>query len=148
MTSTNFTIKVKKDELICCEGDLSKDLYKIMSGKLLICARNNHMVTPIAYLSEGQYFGEFSFFDNMARSADVIAVEDTELLKIPQAELKKQFPRWLILTAKNMTNKLRVMDEVISSHGIKKKNIVEMKALSIDEQRHYYDIISNSTSQV
>ncbi len=145
MSDSDFTINVKKDQLICSEGDLTKDLYKIMSGKLMICSRNNRMVTPLAYIGEGQYFGEFSFFDNMARSADVIAIEDTTLLKIPQAELKKQFPRWLILTAKNMTKKLRMMDEVISSQGIKKKSIVDMKALSIDEQRYYYDIIDNGS---
>lgn len=140
----NLLVKVKKDELICKEGDLTRDLYKIVSGTLMICSRNNSMVTPIAYLREGQYFGEFSFFDGQKRSADVIATEDSTLIKVPLAELKSQFPRWLLLTAKNMTKKLRLMDDVIRTKGIKKTRLDIMKPLSIEEQRHYYQIIMNS----
>ena len=140
----NLTFKVAKNELICKEGDLTRDLYLIVSGKLMVCSRNNRMVTPIAYLEDGAYFGEFSFFDGQLRSADVIAVEETTLIKIPLAELKKQFPRWLLLTSKSMTKKLRLMDDVIRKKGIKKKNVDKMKPLSIEEQRHYFDIIENS----
>jgi CRP/FNR family cyclic AMP-dependent transcriptional regulator len=142
--SQDFTSKIAKDTLICREGDLSKDLYKIIEGKLMICSRSGHMVTPIAYLNAGEYFGEFSFFDNQSRSADVVAVEETTLVKIPQAELKKQFPRWLNLTAKSMTNKLRLMDSVIRDKGIKKHKVDTVKPLSIDEQRRYFEIIENS----
>lgn len=145
MTQLNeLTIKVAKDELICKEGDLTRDLYKIVSGKLMVCSRNNRMVTPLAYLEDGAYFGEFSFFDGQLRSADVIAVEETTLIKIPLAELKKQFPRWLLLTSKSMTKKLRLMDDVIRKKGIKKKNVDKMKPLSPEEQKHYFEIISNN----
>jgi CRP/FNR family cyclic AMP-dependent transcriptional regulator len=102
------------------------------------------MVTPLAFLESGQYFGEFSFFDGQKRSADVIAVEDTTLIKIPLAELKKQFPRWLLLTTKNMTNKLRLLDDVIRTKGIKKTRVDIIRPLTIDEQRHYYGIITGA----
>lgn len=138
----NLVIKVAKDELICKEGDLTRDLYMIISGELMVCSRNNRMVTPLAYLSDGAYFGEFSFFDGDLRSADVIATRDTTLIKIPQAELKKQFPQWLLHTSKSMTKKLRLMDDVIRTKGIKKKNVDNIKPLSIDEQRHIYEIIT------
>jgi len=137
-----FTLEVDKDFVICREGDLTKDLYIIVKGKLMVCSRNNTMVTPLAYLSDGDYFGEFSFFDNQARSADVIAVKPTTLLKIPQAQLKKQFPRWLILTSKGLTAKLRLFNTVIRSKGIKKKNVESVKALDIEEQRHYFSLIA------
>lgn len=139
--SDDLIINVKKDELICKEGDDSRDLYKIVSGKLMICSRNNSMVTPLAHLEADEYFGEFSFFDGMKRSADVIAIENSVLIKVPLGELKKQFPRWLLITAKSMTNKLRLMDNVIRTKGIKKKKS-SIPPLSIDEQRHYLQIIS------
>lgn len=138
----NLIVNVAKDELICKEGDLTRDLYKIVSGELLICSRKNKMVTPIAYLTDGAYFGEFSFFDGQLRSADVIATEDTTLIKIPLAELKKQFPRWLLLTSKSMTKKLRLMDDAIRNKGIKKKNVDNIKPLSSEEQKRYFDIIT------
>ena len=138
----NLMVNIKKNELICKEGDLTRDLYKIVSGKLMICSRNNSMVTPLAHLEAGEYFGEFSFFDGMKRSADVIAIEECTLVKIPLAELKKQFPRWLLKTAQSMTGKLRLMDNVIRTKGIKKKKS-SIPPLSIEEQRHYYNIITN-----
>lgn len=137
-----FILEVEKDHVICREGDLTKDLYIIVQGKLMVCSRNNTMVTPLAYLSDGDYFGEFSFFDNQTRSADVIAVKQTKLLKIPQAELKKQFPRWLIQTSKGLTHKLRLFNNVIRSKSIKRKNVETIKPLNIDEQRHYYSLIT------
>lgn len=138
----NLIVNVAKDELICKEGDLTRDLYKIVSGELLICSRKNYMVTPIAYLTDGAYFGEFSFFDGQLRSANVIATEDTTLIKIPLAELKKQFPRWLLLTSKSMTKKLRLMDDAIRNKGIKKRNVDNIKPLSSEEQKRYFDIIT------
>jgi CRP-like cAMP-binding protein len=139
----DLIVTLKKDELICKEGDDTRDLYKIISGKLMICSRNNSMVTALAYLEADEYFGEFSFFDGMKRSADVIAVEECTLVKIPLGELKKQFPRWLLLTAKSMTGKLRLMDNVIRTKGIKKKKS-SIQPLTIDQQRHYFNIIEKS----
>ena len=139
----NFSQTIPANSVICKEGDLTKDLYIIVSGKLLVCSRNNTMVTPLAYLSDGDYFGEFSFFDNQARSADLITVKETKLLKIPQAELKKQFPRWLILMSKGLTHKLRTFNSVVRSKGIKRKNVETIKPLSIEEQREIYSIITD-----
>jgi CRP-like cAMP-binding protein len=131
---------IKKDEIICREGDLSYDLYKVISGKLMICKRNNSRVTPLAYLEAGEFFGEMSFFDKHTRSADVIALEDTVLHKIPEAELKKQFPVWLIMTSKSITQKIRSLNSSISKKGIKRKDTGTIEPLSIDEQRHYYNL--------
>lgn len=137
----DLTLSLKKNDVVCKEGDLTKDLYLIIEGKLMVCSRAGHMVTPLAYLEAGSYFGEFSFIDNFTRSADVIAVEETKLIKIPQAELKKNFPRWLIICSKSMTKKLRLLDEVIRDKGIKKVNVDSIKPLSIEEQREYFEIL-------
>ncbi|MBC76767.1 MAG: hypothetical protein CME64_12200 [Halobacteriovoraceae bacterium] len=142
MEEKDFIVNVKKDEVICRAGDESRDLFKIISGKLMICTRNNHMVTPLAYLTADDYFGEFSFFDKQPRSADVISVEPTVLVKIPQEQLKKQFPPWLIQASLGLTRKLRLFNEVIRSRGIKKRNVESVKPLSIEEQRYYYKIIA------
>ena len=68
-----------------------------------------------------QYIGEISFFDHRPRSATVIATEDTEVVKIPPAELKKQVPKWLVSTAIQMITKLRETDDVIQENGIRKR---------------------------
>lgn len=134
-------VTVAKDTVICHDGDDSSDLYKVLSGTLLICKRNNRMVTPLAYLSEGQYFGEMSFFDNISRSADVIATEDTILEKISQDKLDTDFPVWLRTIAKSMTKRLRNMNDIIADKGIKRAQ-GEVKPLSIDEQRRIYALLA------
>jgi CRP-like cAMP-binding protein len=136
----DLLMKTKKDQVICIEGESTTDLYKLVSGKLMICSRNNSMVTALAYLEPGDYFGEFSFFDGLERSADVIAVEPSTLIKIPDSALKAQFPDWLLKTAKSMTKKLRLMDQVIRNKGIKKQK-TSVKPLSIEEQTYYYKLL-------
>ena len=137
-------IEAKKNTVICREGDLDQNLFYILTGKFLICTRSGHMVTPIAYLEESQYLGEMSFFDRLPRSADVIAIEDSTYLQIPQAELKKQFPLWLLSMTKNMTKKIRLFDEVIKDNGIKRSQDQAIKPLTHEEQKFYYELLSNS----
>lgn len=136
------TVTLKQDQVLAKKDDKSNDLYFVTSGKLMICSRSGHMVTPIAYVMKGDYFGELSFFDNLPRSADVVAIEPTTLVKIPSSELKKQFPTWLLIVAKQMTKKIRIMDEVIAEKGIKRKNVAGIKPLDIEQQRYFYDILT------
>lgn len=136
-------ISIKKNEVLCLEGDQSYDLFKVISGELLICKRNNHMVTPIARLHKDEFFGEMSFFDKSPRSADVIATADTQLQKISHTELLESAPFWLRTMAKSMTERLRDLNKAISQKGIKKQSS-EVKPLTIDEQRRLYDLLTQS----
>ena len=139
--SNSHSLKVLKNTVLCRQGDLDNQLYLVVSGKLLIVARNRSMVTPIGELHQGDYFGEFSFFDNKTRSADVIAQEDTVLMKIPQSELKKQFPPWMIQIARSMIRKNRLYNDFIRNRGIKRKGAKTLNAFTIEEQRFYIDLL-------
>ena len=135
-------ITLDSHTVLCREGDTDKDIYFVLRGKLLICSRSGHRVTPIAYVKENEYFGEMAFFDNQNRSADVITVEPTELLKIPPTAIKEQFPNWLTIMTRSMTKKLRLMDHVISAKGIKRQNVESIKPLSIEAQRALFKKLS------
>ncbi len=131
------TVKIAKGNVLCREGDKDKDLFLLTEGRLLICSRSGRMVTPLAFIEKNQYFGEMSFFDNKKRSADVLAVEDTTLVKIPEEALKEQVPTWLHIIAKSLTAKLRTLDEVLRDKGIR-KNSDQITPLTIEEQREIY----------
>lgn len=135
-------LTIQKDTVLCRANDKNYDLYYVLKGKLLVCNRNGHMVTPIAYLEANQYFGEMSFIDKLPRSADVIAIEETQVLKIPSEMLQNKFPRWLHIMAKSMTKKMRSLDDVIRDKGIKRKNVKSIKPLEIEEQRHYFQLLN------
>ena len=138
----NEILKLPANHVICREGDMDTSLYFVAKGKLLICLRSGHMVTPVGYLEGNEYFGEMSFFDNSPRSADVITVEDTNLIKIPSSALKDQVPTWLLVIAKRLTHKLRTMDHVIREKGIKRTNVKSLKPLSNEEQKRIYKLLS------
>ncbi len=136
-----LTINLEAGELVCCAGQEDYDLYIIHSGKLLIYVNDGTKVTPLAYLGAGEYLGELSFFDRKSRSAHVATLEPTTLIQIPVDQLNKQFPDWLITIAQNITQKLRRTGDVIRQKGIRKQNVETIKPLSIDEQRHYYQLV-------
>lgn len=136
-----LTINLEAGELVCCAGQNDYDLYIIHTGKLLIYVNDGTKVTPLAYLGAGEYLGELSFFDHMPRSAHVATLEPTTLIQIPVEELGKQFPEWLITIAQNITSKLRRTGDVIRQKGIRKTNVETIKPLTIDEQRHYYQLV-------
>ncbi|MBT3982539.1 MAG: cyclic nucleotide-binding domain-containing protein [Bacteriovoracaceae bacterium] len=126
---------VQKNEVVCKEGEKSNELYIIVKGKLLVCVRKGTEVTPLEHLTNGDYLGELSFFDNIPRSADVIALENTTLIKIPQDILRKQCPGWLLVIAKSLSKKIRLSDQLIQNHGLKRKNVKSIQALDIETQR-------------
>lgn len=142
MSEDNSSLEVKANTVICREGDLDNNLYQVVSGKLLVCIRKNTMVTPLAYLGPGDFFGELAFLDSKARSADVIALENTKLTRLSQLYFKKNMPTWLLDSFRFSTSWIRSLDTVINTRGIKKKNVQSIAALSIDEQRQVYELLS------
>ncbi|MFT6070316.1 MAG: CRP-like cAMP-binding protein [Bacteriovoracaceae bacterium] len=142
-----LTLNLKAGELVCCAGQEDFDLYIIHSGKLLIYVNDGTKVTPLAYLGEGEYLGELSFFDHMPRSAHVATLEPTTLIQVPVEELERQFPEWLITIAQNITSKLRRTGDLIRQKGIRKQNVESIKPLTMDEQRHYYQLVERFKSE-
>lgn len=138
------TITLEKDEFLCRAGDEDRDLYQIREGKMLVFVLKGSQVTPLAELSEGEYVGELSYFDQQPKSAYVVATEKTVLSKMPGDLLDKHFPPWLKTLAVHITRKMRATDELIGKKGIKKKKVDGIKPLSIEEQSHYFKLTKNS----
>lgn len=138
-----LSVTLKKDQLVCVAGDREVDLYKVKSGSLMVFVNEGSKITPIAYLKSGEYLGELSFFDHQPRSAHVIALEKTELIKLPIEELNKHAPRWLITIAKSIAGKIRHADEVMRQKGIRRQNVATIKPLSQEEQHHFFKLIES-----
>jgi CRP-like cAMP-binding protein len=137
-----FDVELKKNEVLCREGDVETDLFVVQSGELLVCVRKGSQVTAVAKLGPGEYIGELSFFDNKPRGADIIALGPCKLVKIPAVEIRQSFPSWISTLGKGLAMKLRQHDDVIRSKGIKKSNVESIKPLSMDDQRLYFQILT------
>jgi CRP/FNR family transcriptional regulator, cyclic AMP receptor protein len=88
----NITIKkeVKKNQTIFKENDNGSELYVIISGKVEISKNligNRKKILTI--LEKDNFFGEISIFDNKKRSANALAIEDTELMIIQKNDFIK-----------------------------------------------------------
>lgn len=71
-------------------GDEGDGLYLILSGAVRISRRVSGVgEEALAVLKPGMYFGEMSIVDDdVPRSADAIAHEETRLLKLPKDDLR------------------------------------------------------------
>lgn len=83
-------LTLKKDDFLFKEGDDTKGIYMIRSGKIEITK-----VTPdgwkqtIAVLTPGHFFGELSILEKRKHEAIAVVIENTELLKLPKEEFEK-----------------------------------------------------------
>lgn len=136
-------IKLNANEVFCIEGEEDKGMFKIETGRLMVCLTKKSQVTPVAYLEAGEFFGEFSFFDNLPRSATVITLEPTILRKFSIDTITDNMPAWMLILAKSMARKIREGDVLIKNKGIKKANVDnEITPLSIEDQSHFYKLIN------
>ena len=83
-------VVVKKNTAIFQHGDEGDGLYLITSGAVRISRSVAGMgEEALAVLKPGMYFGEMSIVDDdVPRSADAIAHEDTRLLRLPKDDLR------------------------------------------------------------
>jgi len=76
-------------ELVFKEKSQGDALYVIRKGKVRVCKRDGFGDEQVlAYLEQGEYFGEMCLVDKARRSASVFADTDTELLKIKRTDFR------------------------------------------------------------
>lgn len=135
------TLNKKKDDILFLADEKKNDLYLIRKGKVMVFVLKGTEVIPVAYLDQGEYIGELSFFDDGPRSAGILCVEDSEFIKIESGEMNEYFPSWLKVLGQSLTRKIREADELIRSKGIRKKNLESIKPLPINEQTRVFKLI-------
>jgi CRP-like cAMP-binding protein len=75
---------------ICREGEKGDSLYVISRGEVAITKQTSKgKEVRIHSLKEGDFFGEFGFFTDQKRHADVKALMECEISEIPRNELNE-----------------------------------------------------------
>lgn len=83
-------VSLKKGEFLFKEGEDTKGIYMIRSGKIEITkTTTDGWKQTIAVLSTGNFFGELSIIEKRKHEANAVAIENTELLKLPKEEFEK-----------------------------------------------------------
>jgi CRP-like cAMP-binding protein len=74
-------------ETLCHEGMPGHTLFVILSGQVSVQRVNSQGdVVSIARRGPGEYFGELALLDGKPRSADVVTVEESELIMVDHHE--------------------------------------------------------------
>jgi CRP-like cAMP-binding protein len=74
-------------EIIVREGDSTRDMFVIQSGRVRITKRVGDREIELATLGRGDFFGEMSLLESLPRDATAHAVGQTELLVISAGAL-------------------------------------------------------------
>lgn len=131
----DYQLRFETNEIICRQGDPSSDLFYLKEGRLLICTVQGTQVKTLARIEPGEFIGELSFFDGKPRATHIVAIEPSVVLQIPKEDLMNHLPFWFIEVGKNLTKKIRHLDDIVHQSNFKKIGTEDQKPLSIEEQR-------------
>jgi len=82
------TESFKEGDPIFKEGSVGDKLYIIVSGSVRISRKIDHSEEALAILKPGDFFGEMALIEDIERSADAIAHEDSSLLTIKKDDFE------------------------------------------------------------
>jgi CRP/FNR family transcriptional regulator, cyclic AMP receptor protein len=107
----------RSGEVIFHRDDPGQILYVIKEGKVKIC-----LISPdgqeisLVVLGKGEYFGEFSLFDGLPRSADAITLEKTECYTLQRNDFDKvimKSPKIALKMLESLTRRIRSTDQMV-----------------------------------
>lgn len=79
------------DETVIRSGDPGSSMFVVHNGRVCVQVNENGRLRTVATLTEGNFFGEMALFTGEPRTANVVAVEETEVLEIGHDAMKKLF---------------------------------------------------------
>ena len=78
-------------EVVIRAGDEGASMFVVHHGRVRVQVNDNGRPRTLATLNEGDFFGEMALFTGEPRTANVVAVEETEVLEIGHGAMKKVF---------------------------------------------------------
>jgi len=66
-------------------------MFVVHKGRVRVQVSENGRSRTVATLNEGDFFGEMALFTGEPRTANVLALEETEVLEIGHAAMKRVF---------------------------------------------------------
>ncbi|HVQ36789.1 MAG TPA: mechanosensitive ion channel family protein [Pyrinomonadaceae bacterium] len=78
-------------ETVIRAGDPGSSMFVVHSGRVSVQISESGRARTVATLSEGAFFGEMALFTGEPRTASIIAIEETEVLEIGHAAMKRVF---------------------------------------------------------
>ena len=78
-------------ETVIRAGDPGSSMFVVHKGRVSVQISENGRPRTVATLNEGDFFGEMALFTGEPRTANILALEETEVLEIGHAAMKRVF---------------------------------------------------------
>ena len=78
-------------ETVIRAGDPGSSMFVVHNGRVSVQVSENGRPRTVATLSDGAFFGEMALFTGEPRTASIVAIEETEVLEIGHAAMKRVF---------------------------------------------------------
>lgn len=78
-------------EMVIRAGEPGSSMFVVHHGRVRVQVSDNGRPRNLATLNEGDFFGEMALFTGEPRTANVVALEETEVLEIGYAAMKRVF---------------------------------------------------------
>ena len=78
-------------ETVIRAGDPGSSMFVVHNGRVSVQVSESGRPRTVATLSDGAFFGEMALFTGEPRTANVVALEETEVLEIGHAAMKRVF---------------------------------------------------------
>jgi small-conductance mechanosensitive channel/CRP-like cAMP-binding protein len=78
-------------ETVIRAGDPGSSMFVVHNGRVAVQLSENGRPRTVATLSEGAFFGEMALFTGEPRTANIVALEETEVLEIGHQAMKLVF---------------------------------------------------------
>jgi CRP-like cAMP-binding protein len=129
----------EKGAMILLEEDSGNNLYLIKEGRVKVTRINSDGDEVIlTILGEGEFFGEMAIFGGTTRSANVTALEASEVLILTRQdflELLKNHPDISIYLLEEMANRLRKSDQLIKDLSLSNaEHKIAMSIIRLSEE--------------
>jgi CRP/FNR family transcriptional regulator, cyclic AMP receptor protein len=113
----------KRDSVVLFEHETGSALFVIIEGKVKVSrVSDDGKEVILTILGDSDFFGEMAILDGLSRSANVTAMEDSELFIIQRSEfleLLQVHPEVSIALLQELTQRLRSADMKIKSLSLK-----------------------------
>lgn len=114
-------VRYDEDELVIDYDDASRDVYFIVSGQLRVLYRTpTGREVILGELGAGQFFGELSAIDGVGRSANVTALNRSQLAIMPASvfvELVTHQPSVCQTILEILTGRIRFLNTRLAEHS-------------------------------
>jgi len=119
ITEKMVTRSYHKEQMILIEESTGETFFIIHSGTVKITRMSDDgREVILAILGEGDFFGEMALLDGEGRSANVVALENADVLTLQRSDfldILERIPKIAIHLLKELTTRIRHSDQQIES---------------------------------